>query len=250
MNHPYTSPLIVIPSRLASTRLPQKPLELIAGKPLIVRVLERLQGLTDWTRLVATDDVSIARVVEAAGGQAVMTSPQCLSGLDRVAEVALSHHAPAYINVQGDEPLVEPEAIRRLVRAFEEEPALPLATLVAPLQSLEAFLSPHVVKVVVDEQDRALYFSRAPIPHPREGGGVPAGALQHLGIYGYRRETLLALAASPEAPLERIEKLEQLRALQAGIPIRVLRVKAGWPGVDTPEDLARVNRLWREQVGD
>lgn len=252
-------PWIVVPARMGSSRLPGKPLLPLHGIPLIVRVLERLAPLSQYPIRVATDDERILKVVEAAGHQALMTSQSCVSGMDRVAEVARSVDAPAFINVQGDEPLVDANAVLRLCQAFEQDRTLAMATLAAPLTDAETFWSPHVVKVVVNDHSDALYFSRAPIPYGREQAllhareattdkprvWVSEGALQHLGIYGYRKEVLLTLSQTPEAPLERLEKLEQLRALSLGIPIRVLTVAQGWRGVDTPEDLAAVSAQWR-----
>jgi len=234
--------LLVIPARYGSSRLPGKPLADLAGAPLIVRVLERIRPLEHVRILVATDDHRIADVVGSAGGEVMMTSSHCRSGLDRVAEVAEKLEASCVVNLQGDEPFVELEAVARLIDTMEQAPTLEMATLACPLRSRQDFLDPNVVKVVVDARDVALYFSRAPIPWPRDGDPLPSMAMQHLGVYAYRRDTLLRLAGMPTAPLEAIEQLEQLRALDAGIAIRVVRATGRWLGIDTPDDLLEARR--------
>jgi 3-deoxy-manno-octulosonate cytidylyltransferase (CMP-KDO synthetase) len=233
------SVLVVIPARYGSSRLPGKPLLEICGIPLVVRVLFQVQrsGLPCG---VATDDERIAHEVRRAGGTVWMTSPDCVSGTDRVAEVARLTSATHLINVQGDEPFVDPEALLQLSRALQEGAAL--VTLACPLSDSTRFFSPNTVKVVLDARGRALYFSRAPIPFPRDAEGAPAGALQHIGVYGYARETLLELSRTPPHPLEELEKLEQLRALALGVPIQVLTVPGGWLGVDTAADLEEARR--------
>jgi 3-deoxy-manno-octulosonate cytidylyltransferase (CMP-KDO synthetase) len=246
--------LIVIPARFGSSRLPGKPLADLGGRPMVVRVLERLRPLEGVSLLVATDDLRIARAVELYGGEAVMTSSRCATGTDRVAEVVGRREEPIVINVQGDEPFVDVQAVARLIDALRTRPSTPMATLACPLTDPDRWRDPNVVKVVVDNEGSALYFSRAPIPWPRDavgvppgaehaGGGVPPGALQHIGVYGYRRDALLTLAGLPRVPLEEIEQLEQLRALHHGVRIRVITCAAGWPGIDTPADLERAQRL-------
>jgi len=232
-------PLIVIPARVGAARLPNKPLLDLCGRPLVVRVWERLAGLEGVDLMVATDDIRVVRAVEEAGGVAMMTRASHRSGTERVAEVAevvaLGVHE-IIINVQGDEPFVAPRAIRRLIRWLQDHPSVPMATLACPLRALERWKSRSVVKVVVDGRDRALYFSRAPIPGG--GGEVPPSALQHIGVYGFRREALGRVAAAPPCPLELAEDLEQLRALWLGLEMGVIRVEGDWQGVDTAEDLA------------
>lgn len=242
-------PVAVIPARYASLRFPGKPLALIGGQPMVRHVYERCIESAAFGRvLVATDDERIAQAVRAFGGEVAMTSPACQSGTDRVAEVA---HADAaahvFVNVQGDEPLIAPGALAQLASLFAE-PAVEMATLARPLQRHERE-NPNVVKVVLAANGDALYFSRADIPFDRAAqlGGVPADAprLAHLGLYGYRRETLLGIASLPPSALERSEGLEQLRALEAGVRIRCGLTHYGGIGVDTPEDLARAEALWR-----
>jgi 3-deoxy-manno-octulosonate cytidylyltransferase (CMP-KDO synthetase) len=199
----------------------------------------RAEGLDSV--VVLTDDERVAAAVEAFGGTVEMTPTDCASGTDRIASAARHWTATAVVNIQGDEPLIEPAAISRLARHLVEQPDQPMATLAAPASS-DDLANPNVVKVVTDQAGRALYFSRAPIPHARDAESC-APALRHIGIYGYQRETLLHLASLPSTPLERAESLEQLRALENGIPIQVLEVESAWPGVDTMEDLEAVERL-------
>lgn len=242
------SMIAVIPSRYASTRLPGKPLVDICGKPMVQHVYERVRRVSLFDEvLVATDDERIANVVEAFGGAACMTSPDCPSGSDRLIEVAKSHPADVYVNVQGDEPLVEPASIEKLARAMLDDPSLQMGTLCYPI-SAEQAQNPNLVKVVRAHNGNALYFSRSPIPFPRSGGIAPQ-YFGHLGMYAYRREFLMNFGSLPYSPLENTEKLEQLRVLQAGIAIRVLEVEATGPGVDTPEDLEAVRRILTEKAG-
>ena len=236
----------VIPARYASTRLPGKPLLDICGKPLIRRVWEivfRARGLD--AVVVATDDARIADAVRGFGGKACMTSPDCQTGSDRVREVAASLAADVYVNVQGDEPLLEPSAIETLLAVFTQDESVQVATLYSRISEEQA-RSPHQVKVVRDHAGNALYFSRAPLPFVREAT-ESAVFLGHIGIYAYRADALRGFAFLPPSPLEQAEKLEQLRFLQAGIPIRVLEVPPMGAGVDTPEDLERVRALVRER---
>lgn len=248
----------IIPARLASTRLPGKPLCDLLGRPMIQHVWERARRAGSVQDvLVATDDPGIAAVVRGFGGRAVLTSPAHRSGTDRLAEAAAGLAADVVVNVQGDEPLLDPEAVDAAVAALVADPAVEIATLSAPLNDVEEMLAPSVVKVVTDARGDALYFSRSPIPHLRKAAGtdlrcaaaaaVAAGlARKHLGLYVYRREALLRLAALPPAPLELAEGLEQLRALHHGLRLRVVaRPTAGGPAVDTPEDLERVRALLR-----
>jgi 3-deoxy-manno-octulosonate cytidylyltransferase (CMP-KDO synthetase) len=252
----------IIPARFASTRLPGKPLSDIHGKTMIQRVYERACAAGRPQRvLVATDDERIASVVRGFGGEALLTSPAHASGTDRLAEAARVIDAEIVVNVQGDEPLVDPAGIDAAVEALCAEPSLPMSTLSLPLRSVEELLSPSVVKVVSDANGDALYFSRAPIPHLRLGArddprasaaeAVARGlARKHVGLYAYRRDALLRLASLPPSPLELAEGLEQLRALHHGLRIRVVpREGDGGVAVDTPEDLERVRALLAPEKG-
>ena len=253
---PRLSAVGIIPARLHSTRLSEKPLQDLGGKPLVVRVWEQARAAGSLRDLwVATDSEKIAAVVRAAGGQAILTSPDHPAGLDRVAEaVERLSDAPeadpdaVFVNLQGDEPFLEPAGIDRLVGLFER-PEVRMATLATPFPDAEIgeIGDSSRVKVVLDRDGRALYFSRAPIP-AGHGGETPA--LLHLGIYAYRRETLLQLARLPVTSLERAERLEQLRALWNGIPIHV--AVGDWTafGIDTPGDLARARTRFREGGGN
>jgi 3-deoxy-manno-octulosonate cytidylyltransferase (CMP-KDO synthetase) len=252
----------IIPARHAATRLPGKPLSEIHGKSMIQRVHERARAAKRVDRvLVATDDARIADAVRAFGGEAVLTSPRHATGTDRVAEVARTLDARIVINVQGDEPMLDPAGIDAIALALVSDPGIEIATLSLPLRSVDEMLAPSVVKVVTDASGDALYFSRSPIPHVRQGAGADARAAaaaavasglarRHVGLYGYRREALLRFAALPPSPLEEAEGLEQLRALAHGMRIRVLPVdgEAG-VAVDTPEDLERVRALLASEKG-
>jgi 3-deoxy-manno-octulosonate cytidylyltransferase (CMP-KDO synthetase) len=234
---------IVIPARYASQRLPGKPLRDLGGKPMIVRVLENAQRSGATWVLVATDDQRIADAVTAAGGEAIVTSPDHPSGTDRLAEVArrkaLEPEA-IVVNLQGDEPLLDPRFVVLVARALEENAAAGIATLATPIREARDVLSPNVVKVVVAGSGMALYFSRAPVPWQREGSSGEGTYLRHVGLYAYRARTLSELAAQPPVLLESAERLEQLRALWLGIPIHVTTVQEPpGHGVDTEEDLAR-----------
>ncbi len=238
----------VIPARHASTRFPGKPLALIAGRPMIEHVWRRCQEAQAFDEVwVATDDERIRAAVEGFGGRAVMTSPTCATGTDRVAEVALGRpDIDVWVNVQGDEPLVDPAALRLLAGLFSDA-AVRMGTLVRPLEADEAS-SPHVVKAVLALNGDALYFSRSLVPHARE----PGASVQrwgHIGLYGYRRDVLLSLAKLAPTPLEEAEKLEQLRALEHGIPIRCARVASQTVAVDVPGDVEKVESLMRARGG-
>jgi 3-deoxy-manno-octulosonate cytidylyltransferase (CMP-KDO synthetase) len=232
----------VIPARYASTRLPGKPLADIDGRPMIEHVYRRAAQASGVDAVVvATDDRRVADAVERFGGLARMTSTDHKTGMDRIAEVAAELRAEIIVNVQGDEPLVEPSAITAMVDALLSDPALEMSTLSTPIRREDDYLSPHVVKVVVDATGDALYFSRAPVPYHRDG--PPEGghyAYKHLGLYAYRRDFLLRLAALPQTTLERAEALEQLRALEHGFRIRAVETEYDSVGVDTPEDLEHV----------
>jgi 3-deoxy-manno-octulosonate cytidylyltransferase (CMP-KDO synthetase) len=235
-------PVAIIPARWGSTRFPGKPLVRLAGRPLVVHVLDacRRSGAFSEVR-VATDDERIAAAVSEAGGLVDRTRSDHPSGTDRVAEVAarLPPAVEVVVNVQGDEPLVHPEALRALAAAFDD-PAVEMATLIRPLEEGERD-NPNVVKAVVELRSDALYFTRADVPFSRDGG--PATRWAHQGLYGYRRATVQRLASLAPTPLERAESLEQLRALENGIRIRCVPTPYTSIGVDTPEDLARAEAL-------
>ena len=238
--------LCVIPARYASTRLPGKPLADIAGKPMIRHVYERAcQAQRPDMVLVATDNEKVYAAVTAFGGQALMTSADHPTGTDRLAEVARAYQDyDIIINVQGDEPLIAPEVIDRLAAVFDEEPGLTMATL-ATVMAEEEYDQPSAVKVVTNLQGYALYFSRSRIPFPRvKVDEMPV--YKHIGIYAYRRDFLLTYAALAPTPLERTESLEQLRALEHGYRIKVLITDFQSIGVDTPEDLDKVNKIFKE----
>ncbi|AKJ64051.1 3-deoxy-manno-octulosonate cytidylyltransferase [Kiritimatiella glycovorans] len=240
----------VIPARWASTRFPGKVLAPVAGRPLLYHVLDRVRAAGRLAGVrVATDDDRVREAVEAyADGavQAVMTRPGHPSGTDRVAEAVGSEEAEVIVNIQGDEPLIEPALIDRLAAVLTEEQGWDMATAASPMSSAdERIRQPSVVKVVCDARGRALYFSRAAIPHVRDADESLPEPLywRHIGIYAYRRPFLLRMVAEAPDALERAEKLEQLRALRMGAAICVLRTEDYGTGVDTPEDVERVERV-------
>ena len=244
------STLAVIPARLGATRLPRKPLRDLGGAPLVVRVLERVQslGLADRV-VVATETEEVADVVRQAGGEALITSAEHPSGTDRVAEVArhpaFSQH-DIIVNVQGDEPFLRGDAMAGAI-AMVRDHGFALGT-AAGRRPAEIMNDPNCVKVVRDESGRAMYFSRAPIPFLRDAADAAtrdALVFQHMGIYAARRDALMQWVALPPHPLELVEKLEQLRALAAGIPMGVAIVEApSWGEVNTEDDLVRANAHW------
>ena len=240
----------IIPARYASTRFPGKPLALVAGKPLIRRVVEQCQKAKSLSEIiVATDDSRIAEVARKFC-RVEMTSPTHPSGSDRIAEVAGKISCDAVVNIQGDEPLIEPSVIDAVAGALEQNEMSTAATRIKNPPELD---NPNVVKVVVNAAGRALYFSRRTIPYLREAASRPVNEqlaafpfLKHLGIYGYRRETLLRLVKFPVSPLEAAEKLEQLRALENGVQIAVMQVAYDSVGVDAPEDVEWVERYLKK----
>jgi 3-deoxy-manno-octulosonate cytidylyltransferase (CMP-KDO synthetase) len=241
---------IVIPARYASTRLPGKPLLRQTGKYLVQHVYERAcRARCAAAVVVATDDPRIVAAVESFGGRAVTTRRDHPSGTDRVAEVACRLDADVIVNLQGDEPLIEPDSLDLLADLLARRDDADMATLATPLRSLEQYHSPHCVKVVCDAAGRALYFSRSPIPHVRDGqpdlAARPARFLLHLGLYAYRRRFLLGLGALSPSPLEQLEKLEQLRVLAVGRGIQVGVVEEAGLGVDTYDDYQRFVSLYR-----
>jgi 3-deoxy-manno-octulosonate cytidylyltransferase (CMP-KDO synthetase) len=253
----------IVPARLGSTRLPGKALIEIAGKPMVCWAAERARAARNVDRvIVATDSPRIVDAVTAAGIEAVLTSPEHTSGTDRVAEVAANIPAAEIIvNVQGDEPLISPATIERAVETMTAEIAKPdgagIVTTWERIESIEDLLNPDLVKVVVDDNEIAVYFSRSPIPYPRDAmkrHGLPDKALanepelfqlfrKHTGLYVYRREVLLEFTKWPPSTLEKIEALEQLRALAHGVKIKVVEACAASTGVDTIEDLEKVREL-------
>ena len=236
--------LCVIPARYASTRLPGKPLALIAGKPMIQHVYERAcHAVMPQEVVVATDSKIVADVVKEFGGKVMMTSPDHPSGTDRLAEVALSYpDIDVIVNVQGDEPMIPPEVIDRLAQAFADDKDLKMATL-KTLMGEEDYNNPNAVKVVTDQNGYALYFSRSLLPYPRNRK-ADFKVYKHVGIYAYRRSFLLSYAAYEPTPLEQIEGLEQLRVLENGQRIKVLESKFQGIGIDTQEDLDAINALF------
>jgi len=244
----------IIPARFASTRLPGKPLSDIHGKPMVRHVWERVRAARRIAHVrVATDDERIAAVVRAFGGDAVMTSAGHVSGTDRVAEAVAGMEAEIVVNVQGDEPLLDPASVDAAVEPLLADATLDIATLSLPLLEVEEMLSPSVVKVVTDARGHALYFSRSPVPFVRRGATARESAAaaaaeglarKHVGLYAFRRASLERFVALPPSRLEQAESLEQLRALENGMTIAVVPV-GGTAGVavDTPEDLERVRAL-------
>ncbi len=237
----------IIPARFASTRFPGKPLHLIAGQSLIQRVIQRCQLAKSLHEvIVATDDERIAEVARKFC-RVEMTRADHPSGSDRIAEVASRCACDAVINIQGDEPLIDPAVIDVVATALVDAE---MSTAATPIQNVEEYDNPNVVKVVTSVAGRALYFSRRTIPYLRDHAALPVPAqlaafpiFKHLGIYGYRRDALLRLVKFPQSPLEQAERLEQLRALENGIPIAVVRVDYDSVGVDVPADVERVERL-------
>lgn len=236
----------IIPARYASTRLPGKPLLDISGKPMVQHVYERAQSAELVNRvIVATDDRRIFDAVERFGGKVVMTSESHKSGTDRLAEVAKGLDSDIIVNIQGDEPLIEPGMIDEAIRPLMEDGSIVMGSLKAEIRDETELNNPNVVKVVVDRNDFALYFSRHPIPYIRDDSPLSllTGRFKHIGLYVYRRDFLLEYAGMPQTPLEEAEKLEQLRALENGYRIKVPTTRYQSIGVDTDEDLERVRRL-------
>jgi len=241
---------IIIPARFASSRLPGKPLLRATGKYLIQHVYERACLARADAVVVATDDARIITAVTSFGGRAVMTRSDHPSGSDRVAEVARGLDVDVIVNLQGDEPLIDPATIELLPSLLRQDCEAVMATVAVPITSMEQWQDPNCVKVVRDGRGRALYFSRSPIPHVRDGKpDFSSGAfLQHLGLYAYRRDFLLELAQLPPAPVEEVEKLEQLRVLAAGHRIAVGVIAHAGRGVDTPADYERFVQTYRNSA--
>jgi 3-deoxy-D-manno-octulosonate cytidylyltransferase len=238
--------VVVIPARYRSTRLPGKPLADLHGKPMVQHVYERaLQVRGVAAVLVATDDQRVADAVSGFGGRFILTSPDHMSGTDRLTEVMQSVAADIYVNLQGDEPLVRPGDIQKLVEEMQADRSLHVATLCHPISAEEAE-DPAAVKVILGNDGLALYFSRARLPYVRDAGDQ-AQYFKHVGVYAYSHAILAAFSTLPVPMIEKAEKLEQLRILAAGYRIRVFQVEPTGPGVDTPEDLETVRRMLAER---
>ncbi len=245
---PPAPAVALIPARLASSRLPGKMLLAQTGKPVIVHVLEQVKRCRGLVRVVVcADDESICAAVHAHGGEAILTSVDHPNGTSRLAEAAdLLNLAPdtVVVNVQGDEPEIEPEVVERLVAEMLAHPAVPMGTVATPFPAGDSPLDPNIVKVVVSQHKRALYFSRAPIPWNRDAA-APGACQKHMGLYAYRRHFLPLYAAMAPTPLEQAEKLEQLRVLENGHPIAVITAQAAPAGIDTQEQYEAFARRWR-----
>jgi 3-deoxy-manno-octulosonate cytidylyltransferase (CMP-KDO synthetase) len=247
--------LAVIPARWASTRFPGKPLAKLAGKPMVQWVFERVQQAKRVREIIiATDDERIFRAATDFGAKAEMTSPNSPSGTDRVAEVAARHSEfEIVLNVQGDEPLISPQVLDAVAEPLRNDSRLSISTAITRIAEVDDLQNPNVVKVVLNRERNALYFSRAPIPFYRspvdfQEGSMAARPYHHLGIYGYQRDALLNLTKLEPSPLEQAEQLEQLRFLEAGFTIRCVEVASFGPGVDCPEDIPRVEAILNKEA--
>jgi 3-deoxy-manno-octulosonate cytidylyltransferase (CMP-KDO synthetase) len=240
--HQHT--VAVIPARYASTRIPGKALADIGGRPMVEHVYRRAAAARHVDAvIVATDDERIAETVRRFGGDVRMTKTTHLSGTDRLAEVAATLDCDLIVNVQGDEPLIDPDSIDRAIEPFQADGTLQMTTICRRLTNADEASDPNVVKVVTDRRGAALYFSRASVPYRRGPHEEAAGPYKHIGLYVYRREFLLKISSLEPTPLERTESLEQLRVLEHGFGIKVIQTSHDSIGVDTPEDLDRVRRL-------
>lgn len=243
--------LAVIPARYASTRFPGKPLALIAGRPMIQHVVEQVRRAGRVSGVVvATEDERIVKAAAEFGAQAIMTRSDHRTGTDRVAEVAIHMPADIYVNVQGDEPLIDPDAIDSVIEAITEDDEIQIATPCSAITQPNDIMDPNIVKVVMDFEGNGLYFSRAPVPWVRDTGAtVAARHWKHIGLYAFRRNALLEFPTLPPGELERLEQLEQLRWLENGFRIRVVETQYDAVSVDIPEDAARVEKILREREG-
>jgi len=236
----------VIPARFASTRFPGKVLALLSSKTVLQHVYERAcQSRYLSSVIVATDDKRVYEAAKSFGARVRMTRADHISGTDRVAEVASTEESAVVVNIQGDEPLIDPAAIDAAILPVVHDTDVVMATLKKKIEDPREIADPNVVKVVTNHAGDAIYFSRCAIPYAREQGGV---WFKHIGLYVYRRDFLLAYSQLPVGPLERAERLEQLRALENGYPIRVIETEYESLGVDTPEDLERVSRLFEASI--
>lgn len=237
----------VVPSRYGSTRFPGKPLALIAGVSLLQRVVEQIRQASGLKKiLVATDNSEIQKLCEKINVDSVMTDSELVSGTDRIYQAVLRTNQKlnsddVVINIQGDEPLIPPQWIEKMISLFQTDSKIQILTLAHPI-SLEELENPNSVKVVLNNQNQALYFSRFPIPHSREKMAQPL-SLKHVGIYGYKWSALEKFCQSPASQLEKAESLEQLRAMDIGIPIHVMKVEGSIQGVDSPEDVSKVEKI-------
>jgi 3-deoxy-manno-octulosonate cytidylyltransferase (CMP-KDO synthetase) len=239
----------VIPARFASSRFPGKALALIAGKPMIQHVFERASLSRYLHRLIiATDDERIAAAARNFGAPVRMTRSDHPSGTDRVAEVASADDAEIIVNIQGDEPLIDPEALDAAILAMTGDTTCSMATLMKRIENLAEISNPNVVKVVAALDGRAIYFSRLPVPYSRDAAEPAPARFKHIGLYVYRRDLLLRYPDLQQGPLERAERLEQLRALENGYSIRVVETDYDSLGVDTPEDLEHLSALFTASV--
>jgi len=243
-----TTVVAAIPARYASVRFPGKPLAPIAGKPMIQHVVERVRQAKTVNRVVvATDDERIRAAVEGFGGEAVMTRSDHRSGTDRIAEVSAHIPADIYVNVQGDEPLIAPETVDSVVSAMLEDSSVQIATPCIEIAEANDIMDPNIVKVVLDFDGNALYFSRAPIPWVRDtNSGLAVSHWKHLGLYAFRHNALVEYPTLPPGQLEPIEQLEQLRWLENGFRIRVVETAHDAVSVDVPADVDRVEKLLRD----
>jgi len=241
--------VIVIPARHGSTRLPGKPLVMLGGKPMVQRVYERAKMAKSASRVVvATDDERIVKAVEAFGGEARMTRPDHRTGTERIAEVAAHSEGDIFVNVQGDEPLLDPQAVDTAVNSLLEDPPAAISTVAVPIKTPGDIMDPNVVKTVLDFDGNALYFSRAPIPWVRDmAAHQVVRHLKHLGLYVFQRDALLEYPTLPQGELERIEQLEQLRWMENGWKIRVAEVEHDAVSVDVPADIERVEKLLQQK---
>ncbi len=242
--------ICIIPSRYASTRLPGKPLADIAGKPMVQRVYEQAAKAQKPEQVVvAVDNPKVYDTIASFGGHAVMTREDHANGTDRLAEAAAHFpDADVIVNVQGDEPLIAPDVIDDLCEAFECDDSLVMATVAAPLAE-EEYSDPSAVKVVMNKRDEAMYFSRSLIPYPRNAFDAASRPYKHIGVYAYRRQFLMEYAAMEQTPAEKTESLEQLRVLENGYKIKVIKTTHQFIGIDTPEDLERI-RAYFAQKGE
>ncbi|MGH9683612.1 MAG: 3-deoxy-manno-octulosonate cytidylyltransferase [Candidatus Acidiferrales bacterium] len=242
--------LVVIPARYASARFPGKPLATIAGKPMIEHVVMRASRAQSQPRvLVATEDDRIIEAVRKFGGETILTRADNKTGTDRVAEVAVHVPAEIYVNVQGDEPLIDPATIDAVVSTMVDDPEIQIATPCAAITRQNDIMDPHIVKVVLDFDSNALYFSRAPVPWVRDTGAtVAARHLKHIGVYAFRRDALLEFPTLPPGELERVEQLEQLRWLENGFRIRVVESDYDAVSVDVRADVERVEKLLQDRA--
>jgi 3-deoxy-manno-octulosonate cytidylyltransferase (CMP-KDO synthetase) len=249
MNSASRNVLAIIPARFASSRLPGKPLAFIAGKPMIQHVVEQVrQAQLVKSILVATDDERIKRAVEEFGGRAILTRPDHRSGTDRVAEVAAHVAAEFYVDIQGDEPLIDPGTVDAVVSEMIDDDSVQIATPCSPIKQANEIMDPNVVKVARDFDGNGLYFSRAPIPWVRDTKTTVAPRhWKHIGLYAFRRDALLEFPTLPPGELEHVEQLEQLRWLENGFRIRVVETEYDAVSVDVPADIERVEKILRER---